>query len=287
VLHDPSSATSAELLAAFEAQVRQDRTPPHEGWVSEYTGPVLRSTAPAWTGRGGGIFWSGLGDLRPAEVDAVVAEQVAYFTALGRPFEWKVYGHDLPGDLPLRLVAAGLSAEEEEALVIGEVAVVAEACAGAAPPPEITVREARGSDFAGITALKESVWGGSGATMTAELQAEKDADPDALSIAVAVAPGRAGSADPSDGVVVCAAWIRFHAGTQFASLWGGTTLPQWRRRGIYRTLVARRAQQARERGYRYLQVDASTESRPILERLGMHVVSSTTPYVWPPPGAGG
>jgi GNAT superfamily N-acetyltransferase len=72
-------------------------------------------------------------------------------------------------------------------------------------------------------------------------------------------------------------------GTEFAGLWGGSTRAQWRGRGIYRALVARRAQLAAERGVRYLQVDASSDSRPILERLGFLAVTTTTPYVWTPP----
>jgi hypothetical protein len=36
------------------------------------------------------------------------------------------------------------------------------------------------------------------------------------------------------------------------------------------------------RGYRYLQVDASPQSRPILERLGFTSLALTTPYVWSP-----
>lgn len=265
----------AELLAAFEAQVRQDVGPSQQGWTHERTKHLLRSTAPEWTGRGGGIFFSDLGDLSTAEVDALIADQVAYFEALGRPWEWKTYGHDLPADLPARLQAAGLTPEEEEALVIGEVDTVAEACADAPLPTGVLLRQPTDDDYAGITRLKESVWGGSGESMTAELRAEKAADPDALSIWVAVTDG------PAE-LVVSAAWIRFHEGTEFASLWGGTTLPQWRLMGIYRALVGRRADQARARGYRYLQVDASPNSRPILERLGMHVVSTTTPYVWEP-----
>ena len=39
---------------------------------------------------------------------------------------------------------------------------------------------------------------------------------------------------------------------------------------------------ARERGIRYLQVDASDDSRPILERLGFLALTTTTPYVWTP-----
>jgi GNAT superfamily N-acetyltransferase len=84
--------------------------------------------------------------------------------------------------------------------------------------------------------------------------------------------------------VVAAGWVEFHPGSRFAGLWGGATLRQWRGRGIYRALVARRAQLAAARGVRYLQVDASSESAPILRRLGFQALATTTPYVWTPPG---
>jgi GNAT superfamily N-acetyltransferase len=81
--------------------------------------------------------------------------------------------------------------------------------------------------------------------------------------------------------------VRFPSGTEFATFWGGFTLPAWRGRGLYRALVAHRAKLATERGRRYIQVDASDASRPILERLGFVAVTTTTPYVWSPspPGA--
>ena len=79
------------------------------------------------------------------------------------------------------------------------------------------------------------------------------------------------------------AWLVLRPGTEFAGLWGGSTLSQWRGRGIYRALVAARAQLAVARGVRYLQVDASSDSAPILRRLGFRAVTTTTPYVWTPP----
>jgi GNAT superfamily N-acetyltransferase len=84
------------------------------------------------------------------------------------------------------------------------------------------------------------------------------------------------------GAVVSAGWVRFVAGSGFATLWGGGTLPAWRGHGIYRALVAQRATLARRRGYRHLEVDASDDSRPILERLGFAAVTTTTPFVWTP-----
>jgi GNAT superfamily N-acetyltransferase len=85
----------------------------------------------------------------------------------------------------------------------------------------------------------------------------------------------------ADGRPVAAARAEFHEGTDFASLWGGGTLPEWRGRGIFRALVARRAAVAADRGYRYLQVDALPTSEPILARLGFVRLATTTPYTHP------
>jgi GNAT superfamily N-acetyltransferase len=73
----------------------------------------------------------------------------------------------------------------------------------------------------------------------------------------------------------------FHLGTDFASLWGGGTLAGWRGRGVFRALVAHRAALAAARGFRYLQVDASADSRPILRRLGFVELATTTPFTYP------
>ena len=86
----------------------------------------------------------------------------------------------------------------------------------------------------------------------------------------------------ADGRVISAAWLVFNPGTDFAGLWGGSTVRAWRGHGIYRAPVARRAQLACARGVRYLQVAASDDSKPILLKLGFHAVTTTTPYVWTP-----
>jgi len=77
--------------------------------------------------------------------------------------------------------------------------------------------------------------------------------------------------------------VRFEQGTEFATLWGGGTLPAWRRRGIYRATVQHRANLAAARGFHFIEVDASDDSRPILERLGFVAVTTTTPFGWSPP----
>ena len=59
------------------------------------------------------------------------------------------------------------------------------------------------------------------------------------------------------------------------------TLPAWRGQGVFCALVAHRATLASARGFRYLEVDASPESRPILQRLGFVELATTTPFMHP------
>jgi GNAT superfamily N-acetyltransferase len=70
--------------------------------------------------------------------------------------------------------------------------------------------------------------------------------------------------------------------TSFATLWGGSTLRQYRGRGFYTALLAVRAREARRRGFRFLQVDASPDSQPILARYGFRCLAYSTPYEWKP-----
>lgn len=268
-----------EMLTAYDEQLRRVPAIPSAGWQVERVtepAPLLRMTAPEGSQWGDGVVWS---ELDESNADEAIADTIDYFCRLGRSFEWKHHGYDLPADLPDRLRAAGLEPDPEETLVTGRVTDVVDRLAGAPAPEGVTLRHlrddpaGRAADWDAIRHLHEVVWDEDATGLVREVSAEHAADPLAMSVHLAEA---------ADGTVVCAAWSRFHAGTAFASLWGGSTLPAYRRRGIYKALVARRATEAAERGFRYLQVDASDDSRPILERLGLHRLTSTTPYVWHP-----
>ena len=84
----------------------------------------------------------------------------------------------------------------------------------------------------------------------------------------------------ADGRVVSAGRLNRVEGTEFAGLWGGATLPEWRGQGSYRALTAARARFAISEGVRYLHSDCSAMSRPILERSGLVAVTTSTPYLW-------
>lgn len=263
------------VLQTYDQQIRRSMVPPHPGWQVELASQdrVIRVVSPAEHEWGCFVIWT---DLNESDADEVIAEQVDFFGALGRAFEWKWFGYDQPADLRERLMVAGFEADEDESLVAGEVAEVVESCASGLVAEGITLRHVRtdhlDADFAGIVTLNEKVWGQDLSWLMVELREELAYSPDDLRIHIAEAADE----------VVCAAWVRFHQGTEFASLWGGSTLPEWRRKGIYRALVGRRAVQARDRGFRYLQVDASDDSRPILQRLGMTALTGTTPFRWEP-----
>jgi GNAT superfamily N-acetyltransferase len=85
----------------------------------------------------------------------------------------------------------------------------------------------------------------------------------------------------ADGVAVSGGRVDLPKQGEFAGLFGGITLPEHRGRGLYRATVAERASIARDRGYRWLYVDALPTSRPILERLGFRQITTTTPWTWP------
>jgi hypothetical protein len=111
------------------------------------------------------------------------------------------------------------------------------------------------------------VWHENFSAMTERLARDLQQTPDQLSVYVAYV----------DGVPASAAWIYFHTGSQFASLWGGSTVPTYRKRGLYGALLAARVQEAQRRGVRFLTVDASLMSRPILESLGFRWLSTIYP----------
>jgi GNAT superfamily N-acetyltransferase len=260
----------ATVLAEYDAQVRRSLRADGSGAVGERAGPVVR-----WT-TAGGAGWSGIAwsDLDADTADGVIADQVGFFAGRGEPFEWKLYSYDRPPDLGERLLAAGFAPEDPESLMVAGAAEIA-GPEGASVTLPAGVRLVSVTDEAGIGLMIEvhdRVFGPD-PQLRGRLTAQLRDSPGGTVMVLAMAGD-----EP-----VCSARVEFGTGTDFAGLWGGGTLPQWRGRGIYRALVAYRARLAAARGYRYLQVDASSQSRPILARLGFDWLARTTPYVWSPP----
>jgi GNAT superfamily N-acetyltransferase len=262
--------TPDELLDVFHRRIRLPDADAIPGWKQEHIGPVHRSYVEGADGAGFVESPRGLGE----NPDAVIAQEVAFFRERGLPFEWKTYAYDEPADLGDRLERHGFTKGDPETLILGEVDRILER--PSALPSKVRLRAANGpDDYHRIAVLMDTLWHSGLERVEERLAAEARMFPDRLSVFLVEDVLRGGPA-------VSAAWIRFHPGTGFGSLWGGGTLPEWRRQGLYSTLLVHRARLAKDRGYEYLRVDASEDSRPILQKLGLHAVTTTTPYEWKP-----
>ncbi len=261
---------SQTYLDAYDRQLRTVPEVVHA--VSAIThGPLHIAEFP---GGRGFVTYADLGGADAAGAAALVDAVVAHFGALPgiSSVEWKTRGHDHAPGLHEALIANGFVPDEPESIMIGEAELLAQ---DVTIPEGVEIRRARTEDdvmdagrMQGIV-FDDAQW-----RPRAEDLVRRLSEDETLELWAAVA----------DGVVVSAGRLEPVAGTEFAGLWGGATLPEWRGRGIYRALTAERARSALAQGRRYLQSDSTEFSRPILERSGFVKVSTTTPYVWTPAG---
>jgi GNAT superfamily N-acetyltransferase len=248
----------AAVRAAFDDQMRR-RIPPGPDSTVERDEKVTRVRA--LDGSWAAVVWS---DLTEDDADAVIAAQ----TACDVPFlEWKHYSGDRPDDLPARLEAAGLAAEGPETVLVADLHDL-----DLADPAPDGVRIATVGDEAGVDALvavHQEVFGDLHPGTRNAVLTSLSLDPRPTEAVVAWAGERP----------ISAGRIEFSEGRSFAGLFGGGTAEDWRGRGVFRALIGHRAARARERGVRYLYVDAVPMSRPVFERLGFVPLTTTTPYV--------
>ena len=205
--------------------------------------------------------------LDESNADRVIEEQVAYYTQMGQPFEWKVFDHDTPPDLKERLERHGFEAEEPEAVMVLDLQQAPQSLLEPGVGDVRPMLERRQLDD--VVAVEEQVWGGDFGWIRARLGEHLEV-PGYLSVYVGYADGRP----------VASGWIYFHSNGLFADLWGGSTVPEYRRRGLYSAILARRVQEAIQRGYRFLTIDAGPMSRPIVAKHGFRLLAWAQACQW-------
>jgi hypothetical protein len=202
-------------------------------------------------------------DERSAE--AAIQEQIAYFKALDQPFSWTVYDHDAPAGMEERLLAHGFEEEEPGALMVLD---LSRAPAALFEPTEADIRPIdQRAGLEDVIHVMEGVWGGNFDWMRERMGVHLEI-PGYLNIYAAYIEDQPASAG----------WVYFHPGSPFASLFGGSTLAEWRGRGLYSAILARRAQEAQRRGVHYLTVETSPMSRPIVEKHGFWQLSAARDF---------
>ena len=224
---------------------------------------------PLWIGRfGDGRLFVSYRELddpakRVAEVSELLAEDASIHQA-----EWKTRTHDHTPGLEEALTAAGFVAEEAESVMLGE----ASGLIDVEPPTGVVLRRlTTPGDIRSALDMQDEVFGGAPRAedmLSAILTQQAAGDPVEVWAAEV------------DGRIVSTGRIEQVAGTDFAGVWGGATLPGYRGRGIYRALTAARVRSMMSRGVRWIHSDSTEASRPILERSGLAKVTETVPWVW-------
>ncbi len=202
-----------------------------------------------------------------ADLDATIGAQIADLQPRPQPYDWTVCAHD-PPLLAARLLAHGFSTDEPTAVMLLDLEAVP-----AALRAPVTADVRRITDRAGledVIAVEEQVWGGSFAWMRERFGRYLDT-PGFMQLFVAYVDAQPASA----------AWVFLHPQSQFASLWGGSTLPQLRCRGLYTALLAQRVQVARDHGYRYLLIEAGPQSQPIVAKHGFTLLTTVQQFGGP------
>jgi GNAT superfamily N-acetyltransferase len=250
-----------ELLALYDIQLRIEIE--HPGVRKETFPQLVRFIRPA-----PGMNFISYSRLDEVDLDTVIQEQIAYFSPIDQPFSWHVCEHDSPPNLKDRLMAHDFMPDDDPDAVM--VLEVNNASPVLLKPPAIEVKRIEQRDqLDDVVQVEEQVWGGNFSWLKRRLGDHLEI-PNYLSVYVAY----------MDGKPVCSSWIYFQPHGQFASLFGGATLPTYRKHGLYTALLAIRTQEAIRRGYRFVSTGASPMSRPILEKNGFYFLTFAYAYEW-------
>jgi hypothetical protein len=259
--------SDAELLHAIESGMLS--LPEIPGLIDHLTlpgvqGRVTAAPSPLANMVGGAT-------LTETNADSTIRELCRYFGDRGLPFGWLVGPSSTPVDLPSRLIAFGFTTGMAMAgMALRDLSVAI------AQEPDVHVREAKETDDDVLTHIFSAGFGMPEEVSRIFLTAMRSGvgkHRQRLYLA---------SLDGIEEPVAAAAAMYF-AGTPIIMLGGAATLPEYRSRGAYRALLARRLADARVDGREAAVIQAvRTTSAPICGRIGMVEMCALHMYVWAP-----
>lgn len=252
----------SRIIALYNQDQRKDVEYPE--MRREVTPTVVRHIDTSGTMEGSVIY----SRLDETNAEGVIREQVSYFENIGQNFEWKIYDYDSPPDLKDRLESFGFHVEEAEAIMVLDLESAPEFLWQ--PVVQNVKRITDPEKLSDVLTVQQQVWNKDFSWLKEYLEGALRKYPDQMNVYVAYVYRQPAST----------AWTYFPKHSQFASLWGGSTISKFRRHGLYTALLALRAQEAKARQVKYLTVDASPMSRPILEKFGFQTIAISYPCKW-------
>jgi GNAT superfamily N-acetyltransferase len=242
---------NAELAQRYASTMRHDTIVP--GMVREVGRCTVR-----YTQRQGSVRFVLWHRLAAADVEGVVAEEVALARGQVQALIWRVHADDEPRELGAHLRAVGFRHEDTTLQHFARPQRVLDATRDHGCPFEIReLTTARELDA--YLPIWNEAWPN-------EPNARYVGDYQRL-----INDGDAGMrfwAAFDGGQAMASAYLAHPPGFDMALLHGGVTRRAWQRRGAYRALLHARALAADAAGVRTLCVDASAQAAPVLQQLG-------------------
>lgn len=216
-------------------------------------------------------------ELTKESAPTAISREKAYFSEKGVSVEWKTYSTDSPSNIGQLLSEQGFVAQEPESFMV--LPLSQERAQTASEQLNRSLQQSQEDfqlvevfDAQGIKdaiAVQQQVWKEDLPGQYQHLLSLKTHCPNDISIYVIY----------QDGQPVTSAWVIFNTNSPFAGIWGGSTLEAYRGKGFYSLLLNKRIAKAYSQDKKYLIIDASPMSRPIVEKHGFQYVATTTPYL--------
>ncbi|MCI0552815.1 MAG: hypothetical protein L0287_17835 [Anaerolineae bacterium] len=214
-----------------------------------------------------GMNFVGFTFANEPELERVIDQQLEYFVPMNQPFTWKVYDHDLLPSLGEKLIAHEFAGDDEPADVM--VLDLKNASPYLFESGKADIRRITTLDgLKDIIHVLDKVYGGHNTWVNDRLGMHLKI-PGYLSVYAAYVDNQPASI----------AWTYFPHG-HFATLFAGSTIAEYRKQGLYTSLLSTRLKEIRERGYQFAVVEAGPMSKPIVEKHGFKHLTTVYDYEW-------
>lgn len=249
------------LLASYDEQLRVKIVYPEAR--KEVTKDVVRFVRKAPGMNFVSFTFAGEPDL-----DRVIDEQLEYFIPKEQPFTWKIYEHDQRPHLEEKLISHGFVYDDSDP---GDIMILD---VNKAPPPLLQpvradIRRISNPDgLKDVIYVLDRVYDNNNTWVNDRLGGHLEI-PGYLSVYLAYVDDQPASV----------AWTYFPKG-YFAMLFAGSTISEFRKQGLYTSLLSIRLQEIRERAYRIAVVEAGSMSRPIVAKHGFQHLTTLYDYEW-------
>jgi GNAT superfamily N-acetyltransferase len=201
------------------------------------------------------------------QLDHVIDRELEYFAPMNQPFTWKVYDHDLLPDAKEKLTTRGFIGDDDSADVM--VLDISDAPDYLFQSANIDIHRVTTRDgLKDVISVLDKVYGNNNSWVYDRLGLHLQV-PGYLSVYVAYVEDQPTSI----------AWTYFPKG-HFATLFGGSTLVEYRGKGLYTSLLSARLKEIRERGYPFVVVEAGAMSKPIVANHGFKHLTTVWDYEW-------